>query len=231
VKLDRKIVRALGLAFVAALALVGKAFAQDPPAGEPPPPSGETARTVEPLPRWRPRSGFGMTLAGGGGVTDFTSSGAREITDVGGAWNMRMVFGSRRIVAFEISYVGGSNTIHSLGYDANHTKLIRNGIEGALRLNAPLYVNDTLLEPYVTGGLGWSGYRVTNIESATSDVSPSGESTLAIPIAAGFLVGYKGFVAELRCTVRLTYGQDTLRTEGSGALTNWDTGAMVGFEF
>jgi hypothetical protein len=221
---------------VVALALAANALAEGalsdeptpvaPPAAQPP---GE--RAEEPPPRWKPLSSFGMTLAAGGGLTDFTSSGAREVTDLGGAWDIRMAFRTRRLLGFEISYIGGANVVHSLGLDTTATKLIRNGVEGAMRLNAPFYVKDTLLEPYFAGGLGWNGYRITNVETATASVSPSGQNTLAVPIAAGFLAGYKGFVADFRGTFRPTFGQTTLRGAGDTALTNWDVGGMIGFEF
>lgn len=189
------------------------------------------ARTAEPPPPWSPLSGFGMTLAAGGGVTDFISGGARAATDLGGSWTVRYAFRTRRPVGFEASYIGGAAVVHGLGLDVSQTKLIRNGIEGSVRLNAPLYVGDAMLEPYLAGGLGWNGYRITNVESSTASVSPSGQSTLAIPLAAGFAVGYKGFVADVRGTLRPTLGQSTLRGEGTSALTNWDAGGMIGFEF
>jgi len=195
-------------------------------------PARAQERTAEPPARWVPLSGFGMTIAAGGGVTDFTSAGAREVTDVGGSWDVRFAFRTRRVVGFEVSYIGGANVVHSLGLDTSQTKLIRNGIEGMVRINAPLRRGGgTLLEPYAAAGLGWNGYRITNVDSETASVSPSGQSMLALPLAAGFAAGYKGFVADVRATFRPTAGQTTLRGEGTGALTNWDVGGMVGFEF
>lgn len=209
-------------------------------AGAPPPeaPSPAAPPAVQPAgdhpdepPRWRPLSDFGMTVAAGGGVTDFLSEGARQVTDVGGTWDIRMAFRTRRVVGFEASYVGGANVVHGLGLQTTHTKLIRNGVEAMVRLNLPRTHGDTLLEPYVAGGVGWNGYRITNVETGSASVSPNGQSTLAVPLAAGFVTGYKGFVADLRGTFRPTWGQSTLRGVGTAALTNWDVGAMVGFEF
>jgi hypothetical protein len=169
--------------------------------------------------------------AGGGGVTDFTQSSTRDVTQIGGSWDVRLAFETRRLLGFEISYIGGANPIRSLGFESNHTKLIRNGIEGALRVNAPLYARDTLLEPYIAGGVGWNGYRITNAPTATASASPTSENSLSVPLAVGFAVGYKGFIADTRYTIRPTYKQSTLRDEGSGALTNWDFGGMLGYEF
>jgi hypothetical protein len=231
VKLDQKIGL---LAAAVTVAAAGNAGAQSSPSSAPPTTSAETpggAGGQEPAPRWTPLSRFGMTLAGGGGVTAFTGSGTRDVAQTGGSWAVRLTFRTRRLLGPEISYIGGANRLHSLGLDTSDTRLIRNGIELALRLNAPLYLRDTLLEPYFTGGVGWNGYRITNASSATASASPTSANTVALPLAVGFAVGYKGFLADLRTTIRPTYRQTTLPDQGSGALTNWDFGGMIGFEF
>jgi hypothetical protein len=228
VKLDWKI----SLVSAAVTVMVAKdAFAQSPRRREEPAPSANVPQTAEPQPRWRPLSGFGMTLAGGGGVTDFTRGSTRDVTQIGGSWDVRLAFETRRLLGFEISYIGGANAIHGLGSDNNNATLIRNGIEGAARLNAPVYVKDTILEPYVAAGVGWNGYRITNVTTATASVSPTNENTLSVPLAVGFAVGYKGFIADARYTIRPTYKQTTLIGGGSSALTNWDVGGMLGYEF
>jgi hypothetical protein len=229
VKLDRKIALVAALVTVAAARNVG---AQSAPPAEPPAESPDTPERAVPPPssEWRPRSGFGMTLAGGAGVTDFTQGSTRGVTETGGSWAVRFAFLTRRLLGFEVSYVGGANTIRSLGFDRSAT-LIRNGIEGILRVNAPLTVKGTLLEPYIAGGAGWNAYHITGVETATSSVSLASQSALSVPLAFGFAVGYRGFIADARYTVRPTYGQTTLHGDGGDALTNWDVGAMVGYEF
>ena len=181
--------------------------------------------------RWMPASSFGMSVMAGGGVTDFTDSAARDATGTGGSWDVRFAFGTRRWVGVEGSYIGGANGIHGLGATNSNATLVRNGLEASLRLNAPTYVKDTMLEPYITVGFGWNGYRVLNIHDATSSVNATSSNTVSVPIAAGFSVGWKGFIADARYTIRPTYRQTTFVTEGSSALTNWDFGGMLGYEF
>jgi len=162
-------------------------------APSPPPSTGELAPTplVEPSPnmsptyvdrpapvepltqRWAPASGFGMAIMAGGGVTDFTEGNTRGFTGTGGSWDARLAFGTRTWVGFEASYVGGANSIHNLGIANNNTNLVRNGLEGMLRINAPLYAGNTLLEPYIGGGVGWNSYRVTNYNANLSSASVS----------------------------------------------------------
>jgi hypothetical protein len=181
--------------------------------------------------RWAPASGFGMSVMAGGGVTDFTDGAARAATGVGGSWDVRFAFGTRRWVGVEGSYIGGANEIHGLGPANGNATLVRNGLEASLRLNAPTYLKNTVLEPYITAGFGWNGYRVLNINGATASVNANSSNTASVPIAVGFSVGWKGFIADARYTIRPTYRQTTFVTEGSTALTNWDFGGMVGYEF
>ena len=192
-----------------------------PDTGLPPP---------QPPPQWEPKSGFGMAILAGGGVTDFTDSATRTTTDTGGSWDVRFAMGTRRWVGFEGAYIGGVNTISGLGL-AGTSRLIRSGLEGVLRINAPLHVKDTLLEPYVLGGVGWNGYRISNVNAVTASISARNDNTLSVPFGIGFAVGYKGFLADLRYTVRPTYEQTIFTDQGSTALTNWDAGGMLGYEF
>ena len=171
-----------------------------------------------------------MTLAGGAGVTDFTQGSTRDVTDTGGSWAVRFAFETRRLLGFEVSYVGATNTIRGLGFNGS-SLLIRNGIEGAARLNVPICKNDTLLEPYFAAGVGWNAYHISNVATTEADVTAASQNTLSVPLAVGFAVGYRGFIADARYTVRPTYKQSTLHGDGSGALTNWDIGGMLGSEF
>jgi len=229
VKLGRKISL---LCAALTLAAARDATAEVAPVAEAPGASTEAPDRASPHdpPGWRPLSGFGMTIAVGAGVSDFTQSSTREVTQTGGSWAVRVAFETRRLLGFEVSYIGAANAVRSLGFD-NHATLIRNGIEAAARINVPLYVKDTLLEPYVAAGAGWNAYHITNVTAATASVTPASQDTLSVPLAFGFAVGYRGFIADARYTVRPTYKQSTLRDSGSGALTNWDVGGMVGYEF
>ena len=177
-----------------------------------------------------PVSRIGLTILAGGGVTDFTQGTTRDATGLGGSWDVRVIIATRHWIGFEASYIGSANPIRGLGLSGN-SKLVRNGIEGALRVQAPLRRQCVLLEPYMLAGAGWNAYRVTNIDSSTASVAKNSDNTLVLPFGVGFMVGYKGFVADLRYTIRPTYRQTLLADQGTAGLTNWDAGAMIGFEF
>jgi len=176
-----------------------------------------------------PVSKLGLAILAGGGVTDFTQGTARDETHLGGTWDVRVLFGTRHWIGFEASYIGSASPIEALGLSSN-SKLVRNGIEGALRVQAPLRHQCTLLEPYILGGVGWNAYRVTN-PGPTASVTTNSDNTLVLPFGVGFMVGYKGFVGDVRYTIRPTYQQTLLPNQGANGLTNWDAGAMIGFEF
>jgi hypothetical protein len=187
----------------------------------PPPPHHE---------RWWPMSQIGVGIFAGGGVTDFTEGVARNQTNTGGSWTARITAGTRGFIGVEGSYIGGANTVNGLGNSS--ATLVRNGLEGALRINIPIYAQNTLLEPYILGGAGWNSYHVTNYSSRANASFTSGtDNTVSVPLAGGFTVGYRGFLADLRYTIRPTYEQNIFLGQSSSALSNWDAGGMLGYEF
>jgi hypothetical protein len=179
----------------------------------------------------RPPSGIGVALMAGGGVTDFIGGNMQSNTNLAGFWDVRLVAGTRTYLGVEASYVGAAQTIHGLGLTQNGT-LIRNGVEGALRLNGPFAARGVLLEPYAFGGVGWAHYHVSDTDVALSDVNRH-DDVMTVPVGAGFGVGYHGFVADVRFTYRPTFGDSLLSGTASAnaSLTTWATGAQVGWEF
>ena len=177
-----------------------------------------------------PDSKIGLAIMAGGGVTDFTEGTTRNETTVGGSWDVRALVATRTWLGFEVSYIGGANPIKALGVSGN-SKLVRNGVEAALRAQLPLYHGGTLLEPYAVAGVGWNSYRVTYVNTYSASVTTGGDDTVAVPLGLGFMVGYKGVLVDLRSTLRPTFRQTILGNQGAAGLTNWDAGAMIGFEF
>jgi hypothetical protein len=174
---------------------------------------------------------YGVSVQGGGGVSYFMHSAENNLTDVGGNWEVRAVFGTRMIPALEAAYVGSSRSVNS-GVVSGST-LAGNGAEGAFRLNAPFLVNETLIEPFGFVGVGWSHYYLTSL--AGQFVTVRSDDVGTIPMGGGLAIGYHGFIAEARFTYRPTWGQDSnfvLGTNGRNFdLDTWNVGAMIGFEF
>jgi hypothetical protein len=176
------------------------------------------------------RSGFGISIQGGGGVTDFTGSTERALTNVGGSWDVRAVFGTRQIVGFEAAYVGSAHGM-SPSWGSN-TQLVGNGVEGNLRLNLPFLQNEVLVEPFGFVGLGWSNYYLTNF--GNGQVFSNSDAVGTVPMGGGLAIGYRGFIAEARFTYRPDFDDNQLLVAGSGdalRLDSWNAGLMLGFEF
>jgi hypothetical protein len=219
-----------------------------PPAPEvtPPPPTvAVVPAVVEPVPmetppasappKYEPPSKFGLALLAGGGFQDFSNSSMRNLTNGGGAWDIRFVAGTRSIIGVEGAYVGSARGFQSLGVTANNPTLISNGIEGNLRLNAPITKGASLFEPYAIAGVGWSQYHITNYNSNTqalSDFSATNDNVMTVPLGAGFTYGYKALLLDVRGTYSPTYYNNLLQgANGNGTLNTWGVGGSVGFGF
>jgi hypothetical protein len=176
------------------------------------------------------RSRIGIAIQGGGGVTDFTGSGERNATNIGGSWDIRAVFGTRQIVAVEGAYVGSAHSISTPSATANTATLYGNGVEGDLRLNAPLLEREVLIEPFAFVGAGWAHYYFTN----GYVVGANADSVGTIPMGGGLAIAYRGFLAEARFTYRSVYDDNEIvfrNPVGTAGLDNWNVGGMIGFEF
>jgi hypothetical protein len=193
------------------------AMAQSTYAGEPAP---EVRRGAG------PPTGFGTAVELGGGVVNFTGSTARSMTNAGGAWDLRLAFGTRSILGLEAAYVGSAQGISAIGLDPDAV-LVGNGGEAALRLNAPLAYRGSLVEPFAFGGGGWTRYNVVNDNFNTSIVREK-DDVLTVPFGAGLAASFQGFMFDARFTYRVLYNQQLL---GNANLDNWIASANIGSEF
>jgi len=178
---------------------------------------------------YRPPSKIGVSLMAGGGVQDFTGSRIRDMTGTAGFWDVRAAVGTRSVVGLEAAYVGAAQSINALGLDSG-AKLVANGLEGDIRIHAPLTYQSTLLEPYAFGGLGWQRYNLTNTQVATSSLTDN-DDVVTVPVGAGFAAGYSGFLADVRFTYRYVDRSTLLEPSGGGSLSNWNLGGHLGYEF
>jgi hypothetical protein len=194
-----------------------------------PPPSAPEGATYAPY-----GSKFGWAFLAGGGFQDFTKSVMRAQTNAGGAWDLRLVGGTKSIIGFEAAYVGSARTIQTLGFTANTPSLVSNGAEGTIRLNAPIVRGASLIEPYIFGGVGWTHYSITNFNAntaITSDFTRT-DDVMTVPAGAGFAYGYKGFMIDVRGNYTPTYFNNLLaNTSTTGTLNTWGVGGQVGFLF
>jgi hypothetical protein len=199
-----------------------------------PVPEPVTPLVLAPAPAPKKRAGFGWAVMAGGGYQDFTKSEMRDRTNAGGAWDVRFVGGTHSYLGFEGAYVGAARSIQTLGLTANNPTLVSNGLEGNLRINAPIVRGSSLIEPYGFAGVGVSRYRINNYNSslqATSSLT-STDDVLNVPLGLGFAYGHKAFLADVRLNYTPSYFNNMLQTaNGDGALNQWGIGGQVGYGF
>jgi hypothetical protein len=148
------------------------------------------------------KSGIGVSLQAGGGVTDFTGSTSRAETDTGGYWDVRAVFGTRSFLGAELAYVGSSRGLSTGAVLGSNASLVSHGGEGTLRFQLPFASSDgLLLEPFAFAGVGWSRYNFRNLSAG---VTSSSDSVGTVPVGGGLVVGYRGFMVDARITYRPT---------------------------
>lgn len=184
-----------------------------------------------------PITDFGASVLVGGGVTNFTQSNLTDSTSVGGYWDVRGSLGTRSILGLEAAYHGNSRDIQAIGL-RDETFLVGNGLEGAIRVNAPLTFEqnnlDVLVEPFAFGGVGWTRYNLFNEGTNTSSVLDQ-DDVFVVPLGLGIAGSVEGVMLDARFTYRPAFGSDLVGS-ATGAfetdsLSDWSLGANLGFEF
>jgi hypothetical protein len=200
-----------------------------PPYPPPPPYYYPPEQPLYPVSVFAPRTGIGMALLLGGGVSDFVNTTPERFTGTAGSWNVRGIIGTRRIVAIEGSYVGAAQSISGLGLNGSNT-LIRNGLEGVLRIQAPIPTVMGMVEPYAFGGAGWNHYSFATTPVATASVSAH-DDVATFPFGMGLMGSYKGLLGDLRVTYRPTVDSNLFGTAANTGLSSWEAGGAIGYEF
>jgi hypothetical protein len=214
--------------------------APEPPAPAPAPVVQNTY--IEPQPTYEPTytepreedmgTRYGIEVALGGGVEGFTGDSARDFTNDGGAWNVRLGIGNRSPLGFEASYIGSAQSIDALGLDGDSV-LVGNGAEGKVRVN---FTQDYSVQPFAFAGAAWRHYNLANSDFNTSDIADS-DDVLEIPMGAGLAFNYRGFLLDARGEFRLSSGGDlmpSLNPENFGdsaSMNRWGVNANIGYQF
>jgi len=174
---------------------------------------------------------YGVEVALGGGVEDFTNDTLRNTTTTGGSWNVRVAVGTRTPLAFEGAYIGSAQPIDALGLDGDAV-LLGNGLEALARVN----LTQTEIQPFAFGGLGWRRYSIRNENFNTSAVAES-DDVLEIPLGVGVAAKYRGFVFDARGEFRIARQEDLMPALNAEDPTEdadmhrWAVNANIGYGF
>lgn len=173
-----------------------------------------------------PASMIGVSATVGGGTEGFISDGATGLTEVGGAWNVRVSFLSRFVVSPELAYIGSAQDIDALGLTGNAV-LLSNGGEANLRVN----ILPGVFQPYVFSGIGYRHYSIVNETSNTSAIADS-DNIGIVPVGGGFTVRLDNFLLDARGTFRWAFDDDMLALgpdDGLG-MSTWSAELRAGVE-
>ena len=181
-------------------------------------------------PEWddaeKPRlmTGIGTSVTVGAAAVGFLDDFGRDVTDIGGGWDARVVVGTRNIIAGEAAYMGSVQNVQALGLDGG-ALLVGNGAEGAVRIN----FLPGLLQPYLIAGIGFTHYEVSNEDFNTSNVHDS-DNSVHFPLGGGLAFRYDGLVLDARGVIR-PQGEADLVENGDTTMTAWSGNLSGGWEF
>lgn len=196
---------------------------QQPQPAPPPPPAAYPAPAAEHVP-WYDRAGWALSAGGGG--EDFAGGGPQTVTNVGGAWDVRLTMGTNWWVAGEASYFGSAQGLQDLVGVQNSAVLVGNGLQANARLNM---TRNYFAQPFVYFGGAWRNYQVTNTNFNVSDVTDSA-NVFELPLGMGLAGYYRGFMGDLRAEYRWAWGDDLLIV-GDNDMARWNASANIGYVF
>lgn len=184
--------------------------------------------------------GAGMLVTGG--YKNFVEPGVTDTLTPGGYWDIRGILGTRSFVGLEAAYHGSAQDVEAIGLQ-EQSYVVSNGVEGAIRLNAPItqamfpqanLQAPVLFEPFAFGGVGWQRYTLVNEGENTSSVA-SDDDILTVPFGAGLAVSIAGLHLDGRVTYRHALYSGLLGSATSSfadtSLNSWSVGGGLGFEF
>lgn len=188
----------------------------------------ENVETTDP---YRPdlRTGFGVGAMVGGGLMNFLNDDVRDFVDVGGAWNARLIFGTRSMLAAELEYNGSAQDVEALGLDTDAV-LLGSGATASARMNL---TDEARIQPFFLAGFGWQNYTIVNEDFNESNMRDD-DNLYQIPLGVGLDYRQGGFLADLRGKVSILGDNDLIvptdRTDDT-ELHNWSVNLSLGWEF
>jgi opacity protein-like surface antigen len=141
----------------------------------------------------------GLSMTVGGGVEGYTEALAPRI-ELGPTYGVTVGLRVNRRLGLEVGYSGAAHELDT-GAPGGATRgmdLIRNGAHAV----ATVGLTPTTLQPYVMGGLGFSGYNIRG------GMPGFGDDTVGnIPLGAGVRTTFGTFTADARLHYNLLFDQ------------------------
>lgn len=156
---------------------------------------------------------IGIAVSAGGGVSGFTSELLRDSANDGGSWDVRVTFGTRRILALEASYLGSAQRVDAFGLNGD-ALLVSNGVQGNLRFN--VFGDRRFVQPFLYAGVAVRRYDLSNVSTNTSNVRGS-DNVFEVPLGLGLGARTGSLLFEARGEFRTAMDEDLV-----GSMTGID---------
>lgn len=203
-----------------------------------------TATATGPDPAWaqrgyppRARGPLGFRLTIGAGIVDFTGETLDSLTEVGGAYDLRLHVFSRRIVGFELAWVSTRQDVRALGL-SREADLESDGLEATARLNLGALLvpegREPALAPFAFAGGGFARFHLAN-EGPNLSVLGDDDYVVVVPVGGGLAIRWEHYVLETRFTYRASFDGDLVAhppgpTDGAPQ-DHWLLHAALGLAF
>jgi opacity protein-like surface antigen len=182
--------------------------------------------------------GIGFNLSAGGGVVDFADNAAKNLTRIGGMWDVRFIIASHYWLAGEVAYVGTVNGVNNvMAQFAPGGFIVGSAVEFDARLQIPLSWSP--VRPYGFFGVGWNNYTLTGEDFRNPLAINHSDNSVVLPYGGGIEWDITDHVdLDTRFTYRALFGEDLLHTNvngipgvGSQGMSQWSWSARLGYTF
>lgn len=170
----------------------------------------------------------------GVGQGDFFGENSREATEWGATYEARGILAPRSPIGLEAAYVGSARGLDGFNVDED-ASLVSNGLEGALRLAAPIMQGPVDFAPFIFGGLGWEHYTLVGEGNAATGIQ-NDDSLLTVPLGVGVDLGYGPLNLSARGTYKQAFDAEMFGSSDDGFtddnnMNTWNVGLQAGFAF
>lgn len=163
-----------------------------------------------------------ITVQAGGGYSNFTENGTRDLTTPGGLWTVRASSWANRWLGVEAGYIGTAN-----GFDpptGGDAAILRNGFDVDLKLGYPVAVGNAYVAPYGLIGLGIDFLVLAGAEGNRAGADTH-DTAFALPVGVGLTAGLDRYSLDARFAFRSNFGDAmfdsanrTIYTAGTNSL-------------
>lgn len=157
----------------------------------------------------------GVMVSAGAGIEGYTGS-LRDDIQPGVAWGVTAGIKPSKILGLELGYSGAANELRDEFYNVSGADIVRNGGQ----LVATVGLTQTLVQPYLLGGVGMNWYRIRAAASGFQN-----DTSGNVPLGGGLRAHLGHFTADARLDYNLMFANNLA---GPGATYSAGNGRYQG---